>query len=98
MPTARATKSERVQVRIDRNAKRTLERAAAHANTTVSAFVVNSALDAAERLIRERERLVLGERDWNVFFKALVNPPKPNLALKKAFAAHGRLIARTGRG
>ena len=97
MPTARQAKSERVQVRIDPTAKRMLERAAALANTSVSAFVVNSALDAAGRLIEERERLVLSERDWDVFFDALVDPPKPNAALRKAFAAHKRLIARTAR-
>ena len=95
MPTVREAKRERVQVRIDANAKRMLERAAALANTTVSAFVVNSALDAASRLIRERQHIVLGERDWDVFFDALVNPPKPNAALRDAFAAHQKLISPT---
>lgn len=49
----------RVQVRIDDDAKRLLKRAAALANTSVSAFAVNSALDAAGRLTRERERMVV---------------------------------------
>ena len=80
MPTARQPKDERVQVRIDSDAKRMLERAAALANTTVSAFVVNSALDAAGHLIRERQQIVLAERDWDVFFDALVNPPEPTAA------------------
>ena len=48
-------KTERVQVRIDRAAKRRLERAAALANTTVSAFVVNHAL-AARRSFDPRAR------------------------------------------
>ena len=95
MPTTQETKTKRVQVRVDPSAKRMLERAAALANTTVSAFVVNSALDAAGHLIREREQLVLSERDWGVFFEALVKPPRPNAALRKAFAAHKRLIAET---
>jgi len=95
MPTTEQTKTERVQVRIDPTAKHMLERAAALANTTVSAFVVNSALDAASHLIREREQLVLSTRDWEVFFDALANPPKPNAALRKAFATHKRLITQT---
>ncbi len=95
MPTVQEAKRERVQVRIDAKAKRMLERAAALANTTVSAFVVNSALDAASRLVRERQQIVLGERDWDVFFDALVNPAKPNAALRKAFAAHKQLVSRT---
>jgi len=95
MSTTRQGKTERVQVRVDPAAKRMLERAAALANTTVSAFVVNSALEAAGHLIREREHLILSERDWEVFFDALVNPPKPNAALRKAFAAHRRLVTET---
>lgn len=95
MATTQETKTERVQVRVDPTAKRMLERAASLANTTVSAFVVNSALDAAGHLIREREHVMLSERDWDVFFEALVKPPKPNAALRKAFAAHKRLITET---
>ena len=95
MATTQETKTERVQVRVDPTAKRMLERAASLANTTVSAFVVNSALDAAGHLIRERVHVMLSERDWDVFFEALVKPPKPNAALRKAFAAHKRLITET---
>lgn len=95
MSAQHETKNERVQVRIGTDAKRMLQRAAALANTSVSAFVVNSALDAAGRLIEARERLVLGERDWDVFFEALINPPEPNQDLKDAFEAHDRLITRT---
>ena len=89
------TKTERVQVRIDPVAKHMLERAAALANTTVSGFVVNNALEAADRLIGKRERLAISQRDWNRFFDALVDPPEPNAALRRAFAAHGRLMTKT---
>lgn len=41
------------------------------------------------------ERIVLGDRDWEVFFDALANPPKPNAALRKIFVAHRRMISRT---
>lgn len=91
----RQTKTERVQVRIDPVAKHVLERAAALSNTTVSAFVVNHALEAAGRLISKRERLAISQRDWNRFFDALVDPPKPNASLRRAFAAHGRLVTKT---
>ncbi len=98
MPSIQDTKTERVQVRIDADAKRMLKRAAALANTSVSAFVVSSALDAAGRLIQERERLVLSDRDWDVFSRAILDPPEPNDAMREAFAAHERLIARTAGG
>ena len=41
------TRTQRVQIRIAPEAKRLIERAAALQNTSVSGFVVNSALDAA---------------------------------------------------
>ncbi len=88
------TKTERVQVRIDPEAKRRLKRAATLANMTVSAFVVHNALEAADHLIRERERLVLSKEDWDIFSEALVNPPQPNAALRKALATHERLIGK----
>ncbi len=95
---ASQTKTERVQVRIDPEAKRMLERAATLANMTVSAFVVNNALEAADHLIRERERVVLSDQDWEIFSAALVNPPEPNAALRKAFVNHDRLIVKTTGG
>ena len=59
MADAEHIRTERVQIRIAPTAKRMIERAAALRNTSVSGFVVNSALDAATHLIREHERLVL---------------------------------------
>ena len=69
-----------------------IERAAALQNTTVSGFVVNSALDAATHLIQERERIVLEARDWDVFLDALLDPPEPNAALRDAVQIHARLV------
>ncbi len=92
MAKTRAAKIERVQIRIDPRAKRTLERAATLANTTVSGFVVTTALDAAARLIQERERIVLDDRAFDAFAEALRSPPKPSAALKRAFARHRKLI------
>ena len=75
--------------------KHMLESAATPANTTVSAFVVNNALEAAGRLISKREQLAISQRDWNRFFDAIIDPPKPNAALRRAFAAYGRLVTKT---
>ena len=92
--TARQAKTERVQMRVDPAAKRVLERAAALSNTTVSGFVTRNALEAAARAIRKHERIVLSDRDWELFFAALVDPPEPNAALREAFATHERLVAK----
>ena len=94
MADAEHIRTERVQIRIAPTAKRMIERAAALRNTSVSGFVVNSALDAATHLIREHERLVLEGCDWNVFLEALLDPPEPNAALRDAVQTHTRLIER----
>ncbi len=39
----------------------------------------------AKRDIREDEVVALSSSDWQVFFEALVDPPRPNETLKTAF-------------
>ena len=79
-----AVRHARVHLRMDGRAKRTLERAAAYEETTVSRFVLSSAIAAAERVIESRENIVLPATDWDTFYDALLNPPEPNEALRAA--------------
>ena len=78
------TKHERLHLRLDARSKRKLERAAAYEETTVSRFVLNNAVAAAERVIEARERMVLPATDWDAFHDALLDPPAPNPALRRA--------------
>ena len=78
------TKHERVHLRLDARSKRKLERAAAYEETTVSRFVLDNAVAAAERVIEARERIVLPATDWDAFHDALLDPPAPNEALRRA--------------
>jgi uncharacterized protein (DUF1778 family) len=77
-------KQDRMHLRLDTKTKRTLERAAAYTETSVSEFVLSNAVDAAARVIRERERTTLSPTDWDVFYDALINPPEPNDRLRAA--------------
>lgn len=79
-----AVRHARVHLRMDGRAKRTLERAAAYEETTVSRFVLTSAIAAAERVIESREKIILPATDWDTFYDALLNPPEPNEALRVA--------------
>jgi uncharacterized protein (DUF1778 family) len=93
MPNA-ALKRERMHLRLDAPTKRKLERAAAYAQKTTTDFVLARALEAAERVIQDHERnVVLSEAAWEAFFDALLNPPKPNPALRTAFRRHRKLTA-----
>ena len=58
----------------------------------------DNALEATDRPTCEREQLVLSDQDWEIFSEAIVNPPEPNAALRKAFASHDRLIVKTTGG
>lgn len=78
------TLQERMHLRLDAGSKRKLERAAAYEQISVSRFVINNSVAAAERIIEARERVVLPATDWEAFSSAILDPPAPNAALKRA--------------
>jgi uncharacterized protein (DUF1778 family) len=81
---------ERISSRVPKPVRQTLEEAAALSGATLNQFVVQAALKEAHAVL-ERERFVrLSRRDAQAFFKALENPPSPNVRLKKAVAAYKR--------
>lgn len=77
-------KRDRMHLRLDARTKRTLERAAAYEETSVSDFVLTTAVAAAERVIEAHEKITLTAPDWDMFFAALTDPPEPNDQLKEA--------------
>jgi uncharacterized protein (DUF1778 family) len=77
-------KRDRMHLRLDARTKRTLERAAAYEETSVTDFVLENAMAAAERVIDAHEKVTLSIPDWEVFYNALIDPPEPNEILKKA--------------
>jgi uncharacterized protein (DUF1778 family) len=86
MPTfvAERTRTERLEARITREAKELCLKAATLQGTTLTDFVVSSALEAAKRTVREHEVVELTLRDRIAFVEAILNPPVPNARLKKA--------------
>lgn len=88
MPKTAESKDDRLQVRLDAASKNVLQRAANYRRKTVSQFVLATALEEAEKVIRENEVVNLSGADWTIFFDALTNPPPPNAALREAFAKY----------
>jgi uncharacterized protein (DUF1778 family) len=82
-PTAQI-KRGRMHLRLDDKTKRKLERAAAYEETSVTDFVLENAVAAADRVIEAREKIVLTAKDWDIFYDALLDPPPPNKKLKDA--------------
>ena len=88
-------KRERMHIRVDASSKQKLERAAAYAHKSVSEFVLASALQAADEVIRAQETLTLDHPDWEIFLNALETPPPANARLKRAVRLQQqRVVAR----
>jgi uncharacterized protein (DUF1778 family) len=47
--------------------------------------LIQAALEKAENIIEKDKMIYLSDRDAQVFFDALDNPPEPNTKLKSAF-------------
>jgi len=85
-------RSERINLRLSEAAKRRIERAASVEGKTVSAFIVSSALETAERTIDRHETVALAREDAMRFFDALADPPPPNDRLRAALEEHARRV------
>jgi uncharacterized protein (DUF1778 family) len=79
-------RSERVDLRMTPEAKRTLQRAAAVANKTVTEFLLDSGLNAAVATLADRRVFVLDDDRWAQFMAELASPPKDNPRLRKLLA------------
>jgi uncharacterized protein (DUF1778 family) len=86
MANTDSTRTERIEIRTKPEVKYLIERAAELQHTTVSAYLLNSALEKARTDINEANTFVLSERDRERFFSALQNPPAPNKALRDLFS------------
>jgi uncharacterized protein (DUF1778 family) len=92
MAVPSASKRERFEARLPADQKAFLERAAALNGQTLTDFILSSAQRAAEQTVRERQVLVLSARDSQRFVDALLNPPAPNAALRRAAERHRAAI------
>ena len=81
-------RNERLDARVTREEKQTIETAAGLRGTSASDFIRMVAKEAALNTIREHEVLALAQRSREIFVHTLLNPPKPN---KTAIAAARRL-------
>ena len=75
---------ERLEARISAEKKNLLKNAAELSGRTLTDFVINSACEAALRVIQEYQQLHLTAVDRDVFIHALLNPPKASNNLLRA--------------
>lgn len=87
-----ATKLSRLEARVTTKNHLLIQHAAALRGQSVTDFVVAASLLAAEKAITDHEIIKLSVEDQERFAKAMLNPKKPNAAMKKAAKAHRQLI------
>ena len=92
MVQASTAHSERINLRLSETARRRIEQAASVEGKTVSAFIVSSALETAEKTIDRHETMALARDDALRFFKALADPPLPNDRLRAVLEEHARRV------
>ncbi len=84
----------RLEARIPRNVHAQIKRAAEIQGRTLTDFVVYAALEAATKAIEENSVIQLSIEGQNAFAEALLNPPEPNAALRRAFESHAALFVK----
>lgn len=79
-------KPERIHLRVDDQQKALLEAASTASGTTVSAFVLGAATEAAANVLADRRVFTLDEQDWAAFESALGRPARDIPGLRELLA------------
>ena len=90
----RKTKEDIINLRAKPDQKTLIKKAADMLGVSTASFILENSLRAARRELAGVEELILAKRDAEIFLSALVNPPKPNAALKKAFTDYEKRFGK----
>ncbi|MEO6351494.1 MAG: DUF1778 domain-containing protein [Oxalobacteraceae bacterium] len=82
----------RLEARISTDLHAMLKRAAEIEGRTMTDFVVSAVQNAARSAIEQAEVIRLSLADQECFTQALLSPPQPTPALKRAFARRSKLV------
>ncbi len=89
---AAITKTERLEARVPVFLKRIIQRAADLQGLSLTDFVISTLDKSARETVRDHEMMKLNAEDSVIFAKALIQPPQPKTALRRAFAAHSKTV------
>lgn len=79
-----STKDSRIDLRVTQEQKELLEHAASLKGVSLSAYTLFHVLPAAKQEVDAHERLVLSNRDRDLFMSVMENPPELKGKLKSA--------------
>jgi uncharacterized protein (DUF1778 family) len=78
-----ANRSERIDIRITLSAKQLLQEAAEVRHKTLSEFVLDTAISAAEQTLADRRLFQLDAEQWAEFMEKLDAPPRSHPRLER---------------
>jgi uncharacterized protein (DUF1778 family) len=90
MPKTSSAKDSRIDLRITQEQKELLEKAAALKGVSLSAYTILHLLPLAQQEIAAQEKLVLSDRDRDLFMSTIENPPELQGKLKSAIEQYQR--------
>ena len=93
-PNTAEPRTHRLEARIAPKALDLIKRAAEAKGSSLSDFVVAAAREVAARELEEQNIIRLSAQEQRRFVELLLEPRKPNKSLKRAAAAHIKLIKR----
>jgi uncharacterized protein (DUF1778 family) len=79
-----------IQLTLSKSQQQTLEEQAVAQGLTLSDYLLQIALNATatDEVPLIAEQIAFSQRDWQILTDAIAAPPKPNTALKSAFAEY----------
>lgn len=83
--TQRSNRTEKLDLRLSRAAKKTLQAAATVERKSVSEFVLDTALSEAEQRLADRRVFTPDAKGWDAFVAALDAPPRRHARLEQLF-------------
>lgn len=90
--TMSSASTARLEARISTDLHALLKRAAQLQGRTMTDFVVSAVQNAAQQALEQAEFVRLSLADQECFAQALLDPPKPNAALQRAFKQRNKLL------
>ena len=89
MRKASTQKASRFSIRVSATQKRVIAEAARIKDTTISDFVLEQSLTAAQQVIADQVQFKLPKKQWKEFCDALDAPPRMIPALRKLLKKPG---------
>jgi uncharacterized protein (DUF1778 family) len=78
------SKTNRIDLRVNKEQKDLLETAASIKGISLSAYLLANCLETAKADIAKHQKLILSDRDRDLFLSLIANPPQPKPDLVEA--------------